>query len=82
MQRFQLMSANDPNWQKLGLASIYPHQGYRYGINYYMHTTTEEEGLSDAVTLLRRHDSKTTIQVAGAPAPTPAGFRSCLPTVV
>jgi len=62
LDRFQadLMEV-DSNWQKLGLATIYPHPGYRLGENYYVENVFYDQGLSDAVTFLRRHPDKTKI---------------------
>lgn len=62
LERFRFdVGQIDPNWQKLGLATIYPHPGLRYNENFYLSSSVSDEGLSDAVTIIRRHNTKTTI---------------------
>lgn len=48
----------DPNWQKFGVSSIYPHPGYRFGENFYTGGAFPDKGVSDAVTFLKTHPSK------------------------
>lgn len=57
----QDLSQVDANWQKLGVAAIYPHPGYRFGENFYVANSDPEQGLSDGITFLRKDTEKTTI---------------------
>jgi|GEM_PF-2710494 len=63
LNRFRTdVSKIDPNWQRLGIASVYPHPGFRFGENHYVSSPLfDVESLSDAVTFLRKHDTKTDI---------------------
>lgn len=49
------VSLIDYNWVRFGVASVYPHQGYEFGSNYYTDDTiSQTEELNDGVTFLRR----------------------------
>lgn len=56
LDRFKTdVSLIDYNWVRFGVASVYPHQGYEFGRNYYTDDTiSQTEELNDGVTFLRR----------------------------